>query len=328
MLKVVCFGEALVDMLSSRVAGEPAGDELERFSKFPGGAPANVAVAVAKLGGNAYFAGMLGEDMFGHFLHDALAQQGVRTDYVRFTAEAKTALAFVSLDSQGERSFEFYRPPAADLCFREFHFDPATFSGAGILHLCSNSLTDPDIAETTMYAARQARQCGWLVSVDVNLRHNLWRNGEADTQCVVDLLGQAGLVKLSREELDYLARGNVSLIRDLLAAETRLVLVTDGPQPVHWYSRSGSGTAAPVPAPTVDATAAGDAFIGGFIYQLAVAEVSAAELQHWTQSRALAEALEFACACGAHAVSCAGAFPSLPTQQSLQQFMCDRNHHA
>ena len=324
-MKVVCFGEALVDMLSNRVSGVSAAGGPEQFTKFAGGAPANAAVAVAKLGGDAHFAGMLGEDAFGRFLKDALTAEYVKTDYVRFTAEAKTALAFVSLDDGGERSFEFYRPPAADLLFRADHFDAQLFSGPGILHICSNSLTEDAIADTTATAVALARQAGWLVSFDVNLRHNLWPTGKVSRERVNQVVAEADIVKLSLEELEYLAAEESTETGGYIARQLRrrpqLVLVTDGDQPVQWATSSTWGGVRPPPVRAVDTTAGGDGFIGGFLYQMAAAGVTPDSLAQWLDSGAHESALDFACACGAHAVSRRGAFVALPTQESLKQFL-------
>ena len=327
-MKVVCFGEALVDMLSNRVSGMGSATGPEQFTKFAGGAPANAAVAVAKLGGTAYFAGMLGKDAFGHFLQGALDAEGVKTDYVRFTDEAKTALAFVSLDDHGERSFEFYRPPAADLLFRTDDFDPEIFSGQGILHICSNSLTEAAIADTTETAVALAREAGWLVSFDVNLRHNLWESGQADRQRVNKLVAESDIVKLSLEELEYLAAEDErqvtgSYITRQLQQRPQLILVTDASEPVQWATRSDWGGVRPPAVRAVDTTAGGDGFIGGLIYQLAAARVTPDKLSGWLASGAHERALEFACACGAHAVSHRGAFVALPTQESLRVFLKD-----
>ncbi len=110
MSKIVCFGEILIDLL----AQPPATPDTPRaFLQYAGGAPANVAVAAARLGADTHFAGMLGQDMFGDFLAESLASAGVATDCIVRTDAAKTALAFVALDASGERSFSFYRPPAA-----------------------------------------------------------------------------------------------------------------------------------------------------------------------------------------------------------------------
>src|SRR5690606_8315990 len=146
MGSIVCFGEILIDLL----AQPPASPELPRaFLQYAGGAPANVAVAASRLGAKTQFVGMLGRDMFGDFLADSLAGHGVGTDYIEGADPAKTALAVVALDASGARSFSFYRPPAADLLFRGSHFQAACFEAAQCFHVCSNSLTEPAIAEAT-----------------------------------------------------------------------------------------------------------------------------------------------------------------------------------
>jgi len=172
MSKIVCFGEALIDML----AQPPATPDAPRaFLQYAGGAPANVAVAVARLGGDAHFAGMLGRDMFGDFLHESFRAAGVAVDCIVRTDQAKTALAFVALDAAGERSFSFYRPPAADLLFRAEHFRPGCFAGTGSFHVCSNSLTEEAVAAATFDGMRRAREAGAVVSVDLNLPPAPWR---------------------------------------------------------------------------------------------------------------------------------------------------------
>jgi hypothetical protein len=131
-------------------------------------------VAAARLGAKTQFVGMLGRDMFGDFLADSLVEHGVGTDYIVRTDAAKTALAFVALDANGERSFSFYRPPAADLLFRDSDFQAACLDSAQCFHVCSNSLTEPAIAEATFAGMDRARAAGAVVSLDLNLRPALW----------------------------------------------------------------------------------------------------------------------------------------------------------
>ena len=106
MTPIIAFGEALVDMLSSRLGA--ATDAQETFTPYAGGAPANVAVACARLGVPSQFLGMVGDDTFGHFIVRELNSHGVDTSGVVFTQEARTALAFVSRDEAGERTFFFF----------------------------------------------------------------------------------------------------------------------------------------------------------------------------------------------------------------------------
>lgn len=321
MYKVICFGEALIDLLSDKCEGVE--DTQERFTKYAGGAPANVSVALAKLGGRAYFCGMLGEDMFGRYLKQTLDMEGVNTEYVFFTDKAKTALAFVSLDSTGERRFEFYRPPAADLHFGSEHFAPEWFQSGGIFHFCSNSLTDPDIFAATQTGVNLAKSQQWVISFDVNLRLNLWNSLSNPRERIMALLPQSDVVKLAREELLYLANADdpEETVRRMLLAGNKLVLVTDGGNPLQWYSQNHSGTIVPENIQMVDATAAGDAFVGGVLYQLSQLTTFDNSFERWLVDPLKIERdLQFATSCGGFAAAHKGAFPSLPTLDAIQHF--------
>ena len=319
MTPLIAFGEALVDMLSNRLDG--AADDLpETFTPYAGGAPANVAVACARLGLPSRFLGMVGEDRFGDFLVDELARHGVMVEDVCRTREARTALAFVSRDAHGERRFDFYRPPAADLLYRLEHLPAGIFAEPTILHLCSNSLTDEAIAETTLSIAEIARRGEALVSVDANLRANLWPDARVDIGRVTALLDQAHLLKLSREELDLL-RGDheaEAWLQWRLAAGVRLIVITDGPAPVAVHRLGQVLHIDPPQVRAVDTTAGGDAFIGGLLAQLAAADVTASTFGDWCQDEdRLRRAVELACRCGAFAVTRPGAYSALPTRDDL-----------
>jgi fructokinase len=324
MMKVISFGEALVDMLSNKLGAgsdvDQFGQEHERFTKFPGGAPANVAAAVAKLGGRSYFVGKVGADMFGDFLKRSLEQMRVHTDYLLQTKEAKTALAFVSLDNDGERSFEFYRAPSADLFFRSHEFQSAWFDEPGIFHFCSNTLTEPGILQATQAGLEKARAAGWLISFDMNLRLNLWPSGTDPFAPIWACVEQADLVKLSAEELTFLCRheDEAQVLQRIMAAGAALILVTDGGKPLRYYTAHHDGTVQPPSVKVVDSTAAGDAFVGGLLYRLSELDISVAGLTELSAEKDTLEVvLKFASACGAHAVTHAGAFTSLPNLQDV-----------
>ena len=313
MNHVVCFGEALIDFLAV-----PATDpgQPPTFAQYAGGAPANAAVAVARLGGRARFVGMLGRDMFGDFLQLSLEQAGVDTRHVLRTGAAKTALAFVSLDAGGERSFDFYRPPSADLLFRQDDFDPQAFAEADLFHVCSNSLTEAGIAAATLHGMHQARAAGALVSFDLNLRPLLWPGDTDPMPRLWQALEAADLVKLAADELAYLcARGDApDAVIDRLLLHARVVAVTDAAAPLRWYTRTQRGSLPSFRVRAVDTTAAGDAFIGGLLYQLQSHGIRGDNFGTLLDDpHALEEVLRFAAACGALAVTRFGAFASLPT---------------
>jgi fructokinase len=325
---VVCFGEALVDLLA-RAPASPATPPT--FTAYAGGAPANVAVAVARLGGAARFVGMLGEDLFGELLAGELQRAGVDISCTRRTSQAKTALAFVALDAHGERSFSFYRPPAADLLFRAEDFAPRAFVDAAVLHVCSNSLTEAPIAAATLAGVRAARGAGALISVDVNLRPSLWGTAVDPAPRVWQLLVEADLVKLDEAELDFLARssgGAQAALARLFAAQAQLVVITAGAAPFRWLARGAAGggttggTLRTFAVSAVDTTAAGDAFVGGWLQALIAAGARRDTLREWlTPPRQLEQALRYAAACGALATTRHGAFAAMPAAAEVQALL-------
>lgn len=310
MKPVVCFGEALIDFINKdRHADGPV--TIEHFYQFPGGAPANAAVAVAKLGGNSRFLGQVGDDQFGRFLQSCLQTYRVDTRHLLMHPTAKTSLAFVMLDEEGERSFSFYRDGTADMVLTPEQLTAAMFADAGIFHFCSNTLTGPGIAQTTLSALQMAREAGAAVSFDVNLRHNLWASNEADRDSINALVYQSDVLKFSRDELEYLAGEDIDgYITHCLASGCQLLLITDGGKAIEYITPTARGRVASPKVTVVDTTAGGDAFSGGILYTLAQCE----DIGAWLSSTSHVEALvTFAAHCGAHVVQKPGAFPALPT---------------
>lgn len=322
MDRIVCFGEALIDFspAPSLHSGQPP-----MFVQHAGGAPANVAVAVARLGGKAEFVGMLGEDMFGDFLLDSLQAAGVGIGHVQRTGDAPTALAFVALDAQGERSFSFYRPPAADLLFRNADLSGQVFEQACVLHVCSNSMTEAGIADTTFAAMQRARRADVLVSFDMNLRAALWPRDIDPAPRIWTALALADVVKLSREELEFLivASGDeAGVLQKLWQGATRLLVITDGARALRWLTPDKQGVIDTFPITTVDSTAAGDAFTGGLLLGLATRSINPVTLPALAADpRALHDTLRFAAACGAFAATRAGSFVAMPTRADAEGLM-------
>lgn len=320
---IVCFGEALIDFLAQP---PQSADSPRAFLQFAGGAPANVAVAVARLGGDAQFVGMLGSDMFGDFLLNSLREEGVGTSFVTRTDQAKTALAFVALDADGERSFSFYRPPSADLLFRAEDFGSKCFDGAAAFHVCSNTLTEAGIAKATLAGMRRAREAGAMVSMDLNLRPALWAHDVDPHPRLWDALDAADLVKLARTEFDYLATplrgGEEAVLARLWQGRAQVVVVTDGAAPIRWFTRQNAGASASFNVRAVDTTAAGDAFVGGLLFRLVQRGINGAKLADFLgDTSALADALRFAAATGGLAVTRNGAFAAMPRLPDVQALL-------
>ena len=180
------IGEALIDMIPSRVGC--TFDEVPSFSPRTGGAPANVCAAFARLGGASSFLTQLGDDPFGHKIARELEACGIDLSHLVFTDKANTALAFVSLEEDGNRTFSFYRKPSADLLYAPEQIDLAWFRDAFALHFCSVSLVDSPMRHAHLAAIGAAREAGAIVSFDPNLRFPLWPDREMLRQTVLQFL--------------------------------------------------------------------------------------------------------------------------------------------
>ena len=319
MNTVCCFGEALIDFHGTAAGTAPI------FTAHAGGAPANVAVAIARLNGRAAFIGMFGRDMFGDLLLRELAAAGVDVAYARRTDAANTALAFVSHAANGERDFSFWRPPSADLLFRDADFDASIFSTGTIFHAGSCSMTEPDSAAATLNGMVHARAVGALVSFDMNLRPALWPRGTDPAPTIWRALDLADFVKLSAEELAFLAASagsETAALERLWVGQARLVVVTDGAHALRWCTPQTRGEFPAFPVPAVDTTGAGDAFTGGCLYRFAEAQLDARSLTAFVADRGRLDAvLRFATACGALAVTRAGSFAAMPPLADVDGFL-------
>jgi fructokinase len=287
------------------------------FKKAPGGAPANVAVGLARLGRSAAFMGKVGDDPFGHFLADTLRDAGVDVGALRFAAEARTALAFVSLRADGEREFMFYRHPSADMLFQPSEIDEAILASAKVLHYGSISLIAEPCRSATLRAIDLAREAGCLISCDPNLRLALWPDPEAAKAGLLEAIAQASLVKISEEEVEFLT-GSASLAaaRDRLWHDRmELMVVTMGARGSAYLTATLEGTVPGFEVEAVDATGAGDGFVAGFLQGLIQ---DRAVIRDETRLRALCR---FANAVGAITTTQRGAIPSLPTKDCVDAFL-------
>jgi fructokinase len=265
MPEVVTFGELMIDFVPT-TAGV-ALIESEAFIMAPGGAPANVAVGLARLGVSSGSMGQVGDDAFGHFLARTLRDNGVDTSALRFSHEARTALAFVSLKANGEREFMFYRHPSADMLYQPEAIDADYISGARVFHFGSISLISEPALSATMCAVSIAREAGCLVSYDPNLRLALWPDAEAAIAGIQLGWSQAQVIKFSEEELLFLS-GNDNIVEaahQLWHSGLHLLAVTRGSLGCVYITPRFAGEVAGFQVEAIDTTGAGDAFTAGLL---------------------------------------------------------------
>ncbi|WP_079477835.1 aminoimidazole riboside kinase [Halobacillus salinus] len=309
---VISLGEALIDFI-------PLDDENINFQKSPGGAPANVAVGLSRLGVRSTFLGKVGDDVLGRFLYDTLSSYGVDTDHMLFTKDVRTGVVFVTLDDNGERSFDFYIDPSADRFLEKEEVVPALFEEHNVFHFGSISMINEPARTATKFAVQQAKTQGVIVSYDPNLRLGLWESEDQAKETIESMLGEADIVKISEEELEFLT-GETDIekgVEKLAGFDIPVLYVTLGADGSHIFTKEGHTTVPAMKVQAVDTTGAGDAFVSGVLYQLSERDKSTDQL---TLSE-LEDITKFASVSGALAASTKGAMTALPTRAEVDEYL-------
>ena len=310
MTDLTTIGEILIDL--TQVGTDQSG--TDHFAAYPAGPPANVAVAAARLGQNCAFLGKVGADGLGDSLLRTLEENGVDRSGVRIGEQA-TTMAVVTLSPSGERSFRFLRGADQDLSVSEI--DPVQLSDTKILHFGTVSLTAGPSRSATIYAARQAKQMGAVISFDPNYRQSLWPTQDSALQWMTLPLPLVDILKVSNEELPLmtnthdLEEGTLRLARQGIP----LVLVTLGEKGVFYRWQGSTGHVPGVTVPVADTNGAGDTFLGAVLSRLA--RRIPAPLEGLSVSE-LEDILAFANRAAALTCSRSGAIPAMPTLAELE----------
>ncbi len=334
MAAVVCLGEALIDFVAAE-SGVGVG-EASGFLRAPGGAPANVAVGVARLGHTSAFLGKVGDDPFGRFLERTFAGAGVDTSGMVFDPRHRTGLAFVSLAENGERDFCFFRNPSADMTYASAELDHACIQTGRIFHFGSITLIDEPARTTTLAAVATARAAGLLLSYDPNLRPPLWPSLPKARRTILSAMQHADVVKVNEEELVFLISQDGNLPtedvsggeRDALAAKLRrkfpnirLLAVTSGARGSSLYFGDGGQISVfGLPVEAIDTTGAGDGFTAALLVGLIENDRAVADALVVPDQNILTHILLRANLVGALTTTRKGAIPALPTSAEADAF--------
>lgn len=312
---VYTIGEALIDFIPDMRGLELK--DVVSFKKEAGGAPANVACAVAKLGGKSSFIGKFGADAFGDFLVETLEGAGVDTRHVLRTNEANTALAFVSLKADGDRDFSFYRNPSADMLLSEDEIDGDWFAAGDILHYCSVDLIEAPVKYAHLKAITAMKTAGGFVSFDPNVRLPLWQDPEQCRQTILQFIPLSHIVKISSDELAFITgiEDEQEAIASLFVGDVQAVVYTRGADGASWYTPNYQVTVPGQKVSVVDTTGAGDAFIGALLYQLQAIDGQIKRMDATQAERIITFANEAA----ALTTTRAGAISSLPMLDELSE---------
>jgi fructokinase len=273
---IISLGEVLIDLIPSTQVhlGETC------YTPHPGGAIANVSVAIARLGGSSRFIGGVSDDEFGQLLVRVLVDNHVDTQYIRVIKKAPTAIALVTLHAQGQRRFTFFRQDTADSQLQAGDLDWSAWQDAAICHVGGVLLSTEPARTATLAAMNYTRKVGSIVSLDVNVRPALWSSHSDIYNTLAQAIERTDILKLSAEEAAFISEQSSlpkdpherswlkSLGETLLERGPRLVMITLGAEGSLLFTARHQVEVPARPVRPLDTTGAGDAFMGAALYKL------------------------------------------------------------
>ncbi|MFH1470504.1 MAG: carbohydrate kinase, partial [Candidatus Micrarchaeota archaeon] len=261
---ILAIGEVLIDFI-----GKGEISKADSFRKCFGGAPANVARGIARLGGEAGMLARVSDDGFGKFLFETLKESGVDVSGVVIDKKRKTRLAFVSVKEGGEREFTFYSEDCADEALGPDDIDESFVSKTKILHYGSIGMMSKKGEEATKKAVGIVKKCGGLISYDPNLRPMLWGSEEELRKKVMLGLKFADILKVDEKELEFITgEGEVEKGVEKLP-EVKLACITLGKHGCWFYHDNKLERHNGYKINATDTTGAGDAFVSGLLFGMA-----------------------------------------------------------
>lgn len=316
MMDVVALGELLIDFtnVSTDCEGYPT------MAAHPGGAPANFLAALSKFGAKTALLGKVGNDTFGKLLAGTLDQAGISTQGLVMAEDVFTTLAFVTLDETGNREFAFARKPGADTKLSFEELDLSLIDETSVFHFGTLSLTDEPARDATYKAVAYAKEKGKLITYDPNLRKPLWANLEDAKVQLLWGLGQADVVKISDEEVEFLfglgVEEGAKHILDHYGVQ--LVFVTCGADGCFFMNGRAFGHVPSLQGISVkDTTGAGDIFGGSAVWKLLQLGKMPGDL---TESE-LRDVVSFACTAAGLSTTRPGGISSVPAYSEVTSYL-------
>ncbi len=315
MISVTALGEVLIDFTDNGTSA--AGQKL--FERNPGGAPANVLVALERLGLSTAFIGKVGQDMHGDFLRATLVANDVNCDGLISDPDFFTTLAFVALSEDGERTFSFARKPGADTQLRPEDLNEDIIRNSKVFHVGSLSLTDEPARSATIAALDIAKDAGCVMSYDPNYRNTLWTSPEAASEQMRSIVKYMDLIKISGEETALMTgiEEPAAAAKALLDQGAKVVCVTLDAEGALVATKEGTAVVPSFKVEAVDTTGAGDSFWGGFLCAFLDSKLAPADVT-------LEDAKSFARFGNAVASLCVrqrGAIPAMPTLPEVEKVL-------
>tara|TARA_B100000965_G_scaffold123242_1_gene101973 strand:+ start:2756 stop:3772 length:1017 start_codon:yes stop_codon:yes gene_type:complete len=326
--KVIALGEALIDRL-----GPPGGDpsvDLPVTDCF-GGAPANVACGLSRLGADVSFIGSLGNDDFGKSFKKLLIQRGINITGLQQDNLRPTRIVLVRRDDGGERSFEGFKGDkglgfadqaiAREQIIKDW---PMVIDQAQWLVVGTIPLASEISSSAFLWCIENALDAGIKIALDLNWRPTFWRNKVSkvlepsikEKNEIISILKNVSLVKLAKEEAEWFFHTSNPFEISSSLPQRPSVIVTDGSNPILWLLNNHRGKSCAISPPSVvDTTGAGDSFTAGLIYKLLTFELDQ------ISEEIAKEIIQFAIACGSHVCSGVGAIEAQPYREDVEKLL-------
>lgn len=316
--RVLCLGEILFDCLADQ-PGRPL-EQVESWTSYPGGAPANVACALAKLGTPAGFIGCVGQDEPGKVLVQLLDTIGVDRTGVQYHPTALTREIYVLRSESGDRIFSGFgdRDTAefADTRLQSEQLPVNLFETADFLVLGTLELAYPETRNAINQAIKLAEQYYVKILVDVNWRPMFWPDPNVARQPIQELIKQVDFLKLSAEEAEWLFDTTDPGAITHRLGEVEGVLVTNGDQGCAYCLGENEGKVPAFSVEVEETTGAGDSFVAGFLHQLCQRGI-----QSFGDPEVARRIVTYASAVGALTTTRPGAIAAQPTAAEVEAFL-------
>ncbi|MFW6129691.1 MAG: PfkB family carbohydrate kinase [Atribacterota bacterium] len=316
MVDVISIGECLIDFVSEEV-DKPL-HRCRRFIRAPGGAPANVAVGISKLGVKSGFIGRIGDDDFGKLLEDVLIKNNVDTKYVIKDKQTRTTLAFSAKKIKGEKEILFYRNPGADMMLEPEDLNEEYIKSSKLLFFGSVSLSSEPARETTKKAVECANRAGVKVLFDPNIRYGLWESSKQVKRVIKEFVPMCDIFKSGKQEIEFIT-GKKDLntcTESIINQGPELAVVTLGKRGCFFNVGEERGKVDSFKVKTVDSLGSGDSFTASMIYKL-IEENMLYRINRISRKN-IKKILGFANAGGAFTSTKPGVIPALPEIEDIK----------
>jgi fructokinase len=313
----ICIGEIIVDFISQEFGKNIA--DVSIFSKFAGGAPANVAMGMAKLGLKVAFSGRVGKDPFGDFLANYLSKNEINTKYIIKDNMHKTRLAFVGIGKNGERSFEFWEREPADSFISSDDITDEFINSARLIHFGSLPLCNYHSREEIFNILDRIDQSSTFISFDLNYREPLWKSTKEAREVLKKFISKSQIIKLTEEEANIITEeGDLeTAARKLLCGIVKLIAITRGEKGSFIMTPRAKAYIPAFKITLKDTTGCGDAFLSKLLTSFLKQE----RLVEEYDEDDLYQIGKYANASGAIIASKIGATSFLPTEEEIKGFL-------